>query len=161
MNLPKIFEIHLKTKGSSKPTVKNYLSDLNHFFGWLELKLKSRNLPFSREDQESFFLYFTEETVEDYKNFLRANQIPTSTTNRRLSTLRTFSKLCLGQGWLKTDPLQRIDNLPKQTTRMIPENLLQQFAKTLKEKGRSDLTIKNYLVDIRQFLTWMIVEEKL
>ena len=44
---------------------------------------------------------------------------------------------------------------------MIPENLLQQFAKTLKEKGRSDLTIKNYLVDIRQFLTWMIVEEKL
>ena len=161
MNLPKIFEIHLKIKGASKPTVKNYLSDLNHFLGWLELKLKSRNLPFSREDQESFFLYFTEEIVEDYKNFLRANQIPTSTTNRRLSTMRTFSKLCLVQGWLKTDPLQGINNLPKQTIKMIPENLLQQFAKTLKEKGRSDLTIKNYLVDIRQFLTWMIVEEKL
>jgi len=151
--LPKIFRNYLVIEGYSPVTVRNYLSDLNHFLAWLELRLRSRNLPFSQNEIESISQHFTPQTVEAYKNFLFKNHLPVSTSNRRLSTIRCFAKFCLSQNWISQNPTKGVRNKP------APEEgateILARFKKALEAEKTSSNTIKSYLSDINTFLTWL------
>ena len=154
-SLPKIFKNYLVLEGYSPVTVRNYLSDLNHFLGWLELRLRSRNLPFSQDEIENISQYFNTQTVEAYKNFLFKNHLPVSTANRRLSTLRAFAKFCILQNWISQNPTKGLKNEP------APEKgtaeILARFKKSLEAEKTASNTIKSYLSDIGSFLTWLEV----
>lgn len=114
--------------GNVKPiTIKNYLSDLRHFFGWLIFKLKTSSedkSTFDKKNQnskieekpESFLNLITEALIKEYKNYLYENKIPLKTINRRLSTLRKFFSFCVAQGWLKENPAKKISNIASTTT---------------------------------------------
>lgn len=173
-NLPNTFAQYLTVEGNSPITIKNYLSDLNHFLAWMEITLKSKNLPYS--EGESFFIsrYFNTELVQNYRAYLLSNEIPTATVNRRLSTLRTFGKFCLSQGWVKENPTNTLSN--QNPLRPVPygtgttrgtqsEAVIKQF-KTYLEKEKtsaghltSSNTIKNYISDIREYLVWLELKE--
>ncbi|MFZ5366525.1 MAG: site-specific integrase [Patescibacteria group bacterium] len=156
-SLPNSFKTYLKLQGFSSITVRNYLSDLNHFLGWLELTLRSRNLPVNDDEPQLMRLYLKEEFILGYKSFLLANSLPLSTVNRRLSTLRTFGKFCLSQAWISENPTKQLSNVAiKQSSNKITgeEKILEEFRKHLEAEKTSSNTIKNYLSDIRAFLTW-------
>jgi len=151
--LPKIFKNYLEVEGYSSTTIRNYLSDLNHFLSWLELKIKSRNLPYFQNEKENISSYFTPKIAQEYKNFLYKNNLPPATINRRLSSLRVFAKFSLIQKWILENPTKNLKNepLPKTETKKI----LEKFREFLKKEKTSSNTIKNYLSDIKAFLTWL------
>ncbi len=91
-------------KSLTKITIKNYLSDLRHFFGWFIRKFKNIQIP---ED----FKKIDEKIIEEYKNYLIVNGLPLKTINRRLSTLRKFGSFCISQNWLSLNPAKKINNL--------------------------------------------------
>lgn len=156
-NLPKTFSTYLKLQGVSPVTCRNYLVDINHFLGWLELKIRGLNLPLFEDETKLISLYFTEEFISEYKRFLLSNSLPFSTVNRRLSTLRTFGRFCLSQAWISENPAKRVPNVTlRQTTnnKQQSEEILEEFKRHLEEEKNSTNTIRNYLSDIKEFFTW-------
>ncbi|MGB9707503.1 MAG: tyrosine-type recombinase/integrase [Microgenomates group bacterium] len=157
--------------GNVKPvTVKNYLSDLRHFMGWLIFKLKTKNQKLKiDEDPVEFLAFITPELIENYKNYLIENKIPLKTTNRRLSTLRKFFSFCINQGWLKENPAKKISNVrlfdwpifkknqlsanQEKITNPNAKKILNQFHQDLLKENLDEKTIKNYLNDVKEFLS--------
>lgn len=152
MNLPKTFALYLKTQGVSKTTIKNYQSDLRHFLAWMELSLRTRNLPIFQDEASLIGRYLNQKLVDEYKNYLTAN-LPTSTTNRRLSSLRLFCKFCLSQSWILQNPLKEISNA--RPVKKDHEEAVGRFKSLLEKEKCSTNTIKNYLADIRAFLNYL------
>ena len=155
IDLPKTFKLYLKTQGVSPVTIKNYLSDFNHFWGWLIFSLQSGLVPFDRNDSLTIIAYFTSQMVIRYKDFLLANKIPPQTVNRRFSTLRQFGKFCISQGWIAANPAKQITNISYQERLDQKEKILTEFKRDLEKERASPLTVKNYLSDLRHFLGWL------
>ncbi len=158
--LPNTFAIYLKTRGVSGVTIKNYLSDLNHFMAWADFFFRSQNLPFLPNEPKFLTRYFDQKLVARYKDYLSSNGIPDATVNRRLSTNRAFAKFCLSQAWITQDPTKQLGNIsraiaPKKATDDNDEKILSGFKNALEKERSSSNTIKNYLSDIREFLSWL------
>jgi len=159
MSLPKSFKIYLKINNFSPTTCRNYLSDLNHFLGWLELKIRGLNLPFPKEEKEIINFYFNRKFISEYKNFLLLNSLPLSTINRRLSTLRTFGDFCLAQNLIKENPAREIGNLKTKKGTISgkdkEEGIIEEFKEFLRSRKNTTNTIKNYISDIKEFLRFL------
>jgi len=144
------FENHLKLDlKKSAQTVRNYKADLKHFLSWLEGESKS---PVSTQSH-SFLLHFNSKNILLYRLAQVNVNTPSATTNRRLSSVRNFGKFAKSIGILEINPGEAIENI-----RLTEKNLgqiIQDFEQYLKESKISDLTIKNYLSDIRQFISWL------
>ena len=95
------------TKPLHKLSIKNYLSDIRHFFGWYLLyrKLSDPYDPFEE------LKLITIEAISSYIDYLVESAIPKRTINRRLSSLRKFCSFCVSKGWLTDNPAKKINNL--------------------------------------------------
>lgn len=92
-------------------TVKNYLSDLRHFLGWLVLRLKAKNVDTQSIDSNNLSDHLNLEEIAQYRAYLEKNNIPEKTINRRLSTLRKFCTFCISQGWMHDNPAKQVQNI--------------------------------------------------
>lgn len=167
LTLPNQFRTFLRLNGASKSTVKNYLADFNHFLAWLELTLKSQNIALNRSVPELIVHYFDPNYLTRYKDYLLQNQLPVSTINRRLSTLRAFGNFCISRAWLSKNPAKQIKNitlsekeslypeLREKRTKREKERLLIEFKRDLEKEEFRPNTVKNYLADIKSFLAWV------
>lgn len=153
MNLPNQFKIYLKTQGNSPITIKNYLSDLGNFLNWLHQSTGINH----QIAGKSIFGLFTQETLEEYRQSLIRENIPSKTINRRFSTLRKFGQFGQSQQWLKKNPAKKIKNIPETEKISTSEQILEEFKNHLEKEKISRITIKNYLSDLRHFLTWLEV----
>jgi len=155
MNLPKNFRIYLQIQGASLATIKNYLSDFNQFLNWLYQTTGISH----RIAGKSIFGLFTQETLEEYQSYLVQKNIPASSVNRRFSTLRKLGRFAQEQGWIEENAAEKIRNVQKKDSQKqaTGEQILGEFKKHLEEEKVSQLTIKNYLSDLRHFLTWLEV----
>lgn len=155
MLLPEIFKNYLIIKKTSLVTAKNYLGDVNHFLNWLA---KETGVKYQIVGKAIFGL-FTEETLNQYKNYLLICKTPLSTLNRRLSALRKFGHFGKEQGWLTELP--KVENASKERSRIEKIDdpgsklVLENFQQHLEKEKISPLTIKNYLSDLRHFLGWL------
>jgi len=143
--LVRSFSLYLKAKNVSPATLRNYLADARHFLNWL-------NLPFN--DPYKIAQSITEETLKKYQQFLQENNIATSTINRRFSTLRQLGRFFISQGWSKKNPVKKVGNITAEKRNDFPQQLMEKFAKSLKDEGKSSTTIRNYLSDLRGYLEW-------
>jgi site-specific recombinase XerD len=154
MTLPDFFKLYLTTQKTSPVTVKNYLTDINHFLGWLAAKTGIHH----QIAGKAIFGLFTRETLNEYKTDQIANT-PLSTINRRLSALRRFGQFAKFQNWIGENPANKVANANVQFTseesKPTSEVLLKNFQKHLVEEKVSPVTIKNYLSDLRHFLGWL------
>lgn len=139
----------------SKKSLKNYKSDINHFYSWLVLKVRSFGSYIESLEQAGPFL--SDNTAKDYRSYLQNNSIPLKTINRRLSTLRHFARYLKLNGTMSSDFMKGIENITAQkiskSISMLP--LVDKFKAHLATEKVSDSTMKNYLSDVRQFLTWL------
>ncbi len=85
-NLEPLFKSYLVAEKVSFVTLKNYLSDIRHFLGWLAIYRETNNI-------EGNYA-FDKDSIASYLNYLKIAEIPDSTFNRRLSTLRKFCYFC-------------------------------------------------------------------
>ena len=103
-NLEAPFREFLIAGNANRITIRNYLSDFRYFCGWLD---QSKG---SQESQKQLSLgeVVNIEKVNLYKNFLIVSKFPSSSINRKLSTLRKFCSFCISQGWMKENPGKQI-----------------------------------------------------
>jgi len=169
-NLEASFKKYLLAGNISPITLKNYLSDLRHFLGWLIFKLKvtfrfgGQKLKIEEANINEFLNYIDISFVEEYKNYLTANSIPIKTINRRLSTLRKFFSFCISQGWLKENPAKKIKNekiknknffseSEEDNEKLDKQQILKSFQQNLQKENLDQTTIKSYLDVVQEFLS--------
>jgi len=140
------------TKKQMMPvSIKNYLSDIRHFFGWLILYSKSKQLISTNFNEFQLISIIDEKSIIEYKSYLSENNIPHKTINRRLSTVRKFCSFCISQGWLKENPAKKVGNVGG--VRVVGGlGLLKEFEEDLLKENLDSKTVTNYLDDVREFL---------
>lgn len=155
--LDRILEMFVKYLASlalSPKSFKNYKSDLNHFLAWAILKIRSYGSYIESLTDATPFL--SNRLAHEYKNYMTLNSFPIKTINRRLSTLRHLSRFLLSSQMIDGDFMAQIENVseakPKKS-KLTP--IVKEFQGYLEAEKTSPNTIKNYISDIRQFLTWL------
>lgn len=145
----------------SSLSVRNYLSDLNHFWDWLE---KNRQL-LTIDCQEKLNLTDLSDlspiwsiniaSLEKYKNYILGVGSAKSTIKRRLATIRTFCQFCFSQGWLKQNLSLTLINPSKiKIENKEIHDIISQFGTFLRDQNASKNTVKNYVADVRNFLQY-------
>lgn len=152
----------------SNVSVKNYVSDLRHFFGWFIFRLKAS------QEYSDYVERFDIPTlitkclnsliVAQYKAYLISNTIPIQTANRRLSTLRKLADFFISQRWINENPaknLRNITNIMKKTKDQyyIQEEssilVLNEYKKALQSQNLKSDVVEKYLTDINELLNFI------
>ncbi len=151
-NLLKDFKKYLENLGVSKNTLKNYLSDISHFLRWLE-KIPTQS-GFVFVSYLEVLKSLNNNAGNEYKRYLLETQMLTNSVNRRLSSLRQFSKYLMISQVMTSNITQGLGNIhTDQSNEKTP--FLSDYRKHLISKGASKNTVKNYISDVRHFLTWI------
>src|ERR1035437_5738537 len=142
MNLLNQFKEYLFSQENkpSKVTVKNYLSDINHFVHWFE-SISGNFVP--KE--------VTRQTIAAYKVDC-AGVFSQSSTDRHFSSLRKFFTFLKMEGLIVRSPFEQLE-ANNQKPEADPYGI-KNFKNFLYVYNASHLTIKNYLIDIKQFFAW-------
>ncbi len=141
MNLLESFKNYLLSQknASSPATVKNYIADVKKFILWTEQKLQH---PFAPET-------ITEEALQEFITE-KKKEFSASSVERQLSSMKKFFFFLKMDGHVMLNPFDA--KAPKQ----LPQDPfhLKEFKDFLYVYNASRLTIKNYLIDIKQFISW-------
>lgn len=148
MDIVHNFKAHLFTEKSkpSKVTVKNYLSDIRKFLQWYE---KTYATSFHTSN-------LSPEIINAFQTSLQKNAegsiVATRSAKRYISSLRKFCRFLSDSGAIEANPFDAITAAPK-----APEDpwQIKAFRNSLVTQNASKLTIKNYILDVQQFLTWL------
>jgi site-specific recombinase XerD len=161
MNFEEQFKNYLlQERELSKRTIKNYLSDYNHFWDWLEKVAKVTpprwpNGLLGRCKKIQISQKITLNSLKRYRNYLSSTELAKSTVKRRLSTVRIFCQFLLSQGLLDQDPSIELENPSENSPEEEKiDNLVTKFERYLDNQGLSKNTAKNYLADIKNYLEW-------
>jgi site-specific recombinase XerD len=125
----------------SKVTVKNYVLDVKHFLVWFEQRKQQVFDP-------------SKITLADIQQFkLEKNpQLAMRSLERHLSSLRKFFQCMKLQGTIGASPFEASTSSAAMHT--TDPYHLREFKDFLYVYNASNLTIKNYVIDIKQFFTW-------
>jgi site-specific recombinase XerD len=156
--LSKDFFIYLSSLGLSARSLKFYKSDLSHFSGWLIFRVKT--LGIVADELTQIIPFLNEKMAWEYINYLSENHIPGKTVNRRLSTLRHLGQFLLISQILPYDFAVNLCNVPDEDKNQISYEIIKDFEKHLIQKKVTKNTIKSYLSDIRQFISWLEVNHQ-
>lgn len=134
-------------------TVKNYAADIRRFVRWYEKRFKQDFHPgkithqmlseFRREQTEASDAYAADFTPASLKS-----------VERYMSSLRKFFHFLTADGIISTNPFDLL-NEEKLTKKAIDPWQLNRFKDFLYIAKSSDLTIKNYIMDLQQFFAWI------
>lgn len=150
-NLEVEFKMYLENKDYGSATVKNYLADLKSFLSWDAENFEA--IHDMHSIVESMEILLSNEHLEEYVESLRLSGKPIVTINRYMSSLRKFCSFCISQGWLITNSAKKVDNLNKKPTDIaIQQALISSFQKELTRQKMSTSSLKNYLMDAREYL---------
>ncbi len=140
-------------------TIKNYLADTRKFINWFEKK-----------SQRSFDAKLvSSEIIESYKRNLlsKSETLPSqlnseqafpsisaeSSLKRYLSSLRKFFEFLKQNRSIEINPFEQA-SISSQNHELKDPYHIKEFKHFLIENRSSYLTIKNYIIDIEQFLSW-------
>lgn len=142
MDLLEHFKTDLRATGKSEITIKNYLSDIRRFIIWFE---KQSNNVFIAQNVRS-------ENIQEYRLFL-SSTLNLVSAKRHTSSLNQFFLFLVKTNQL---PANTVTTRPEISQ---PEGIdgflrLREFRSYLYEQKCSELTLKNYVADIRQFTQW-------
>lgn len=169
VNLLKQYKTVLSLDKIANGTIRSYLSDTRHFLSWLTHvsvhgPTKATPLPSDAPSEVSArgrlkgisdsLNLIRRKTVDRYYEYLVENQIPRSTINRRLSSLRKFGLFCVEQGWLPDNYFAYLKNIARNETAPEDTYHLNAYRQVLLARETSPQTVKNYLSDIRHFINW-------
>ncbi|MEK9208441.1 MAG: site-specific integrase, partial [Patescibacteria group bacterium] len=133
---------------ASLSTVKNYASDVNRFIAWFENKFQKTFEP-SEVNSSTLNIFKT-----DYLTKYSASSV-----ERNLSTLRKFFTFLKLDGQISHSPFEL--EVSSQESEVDPWRI-KDFKNHLYVFNASHLTIKNYIIDVKQFLSWVetVLEDK-
>lgn len=143
MELLRGFKDHLlgPKNTASKVTVKNYVADVRKFILWFE---KTHGKPFNPS-------LVNLETINNFKAN-NASLVSASSLERYLSSLRKFYSFLKEARVVNIGPFDSIQTVEKPNNDLWHIN---EFKNYLYSNNASRLTIKNYVIDIKQFIEWI------
>lgn len=153
MNLLHFFKEYLLTRDTlpSKATVKNYLSDVRKFILWYE---STYHIRFDAQKVTSGMVakFREDKLARIRRGHSVLGGMSASSVERYTSSLRKFFSCLKENGLISTSPF----DMPNEVKNPTQEDVwhLKAFKNDLFIANTSDLTIKNYIIDIRQFLSW-------
>lgn len=115
--LEALFKDYLLAEKVSRITAKNYLCDIRHYLHWMLFNLSSSGIfaDVIEGDDITFLDCFISlssvESVERYLDYLKLNQTPIRSINRKLSSLRKFHRFCVVRSILLEDPTYSVANV--------------------------------------------------
>lgn len=122
-------------------TVKNYKADIRQFLNWFE---QTFHLPFDPSKITSQILY-------DYKKTRNLSEI---SIKRHTSSLHKFFHFLKIAGAISQDPLEKKTVSAEALAKGDPW-MIRNFKSFLYECKKSNLTIKNYINDVKGFFVWL------
>ena len=136
------FRSWLLHRNYSASTIKNYLADIGKFETFINATNPQTKDPFDTN------------LISTYLSSLTSK----SSYKRYLASLKKFCQFALDQKVISTNPIKKAIN-PNIKDTIKPHQdqtsqILDQFSIYLKNQHKSASTVRNYLVDIQQFLTW-------
>jgi site-specific recombinase XerD len=143
----------LEVSGISPKSLKFYRSDVNHFKSWLILKVRA--LGVFAEHFVQLVPFINKSVSQEYKGYLLENNIPLKTINRRLSTLRHLSRFLLVNQLTNEDFMDGESNLKSSSIEDVNASVVKNYASFLADQKVSHNTSKNYISDVKQFLSWL------
>jgi site-specific recombinase XerD len=148
------FVKYLDSLGLSPKSHKNYRSDLTHFIGWALLKIRSFGS--YAESLSEIVPFLNKELAHEYKNYMTENSTPSKTVNRRLSTMRHLARFLVATQIIDADFMLGVENIGFGIKkRPVTTPVVEDFKAFLEAEKVSPNTVKNYLSDIKQFMTWL------
>ncbi|MBI4157448.1 site-specific integrase [Candidatus Woesebacteria bacterium] len=157
-NLFNGFIHHLKSLGVSVSTLKNYKSDISFFSNWVSLRLKQSGIVTETFSETIPFL--SPKIAQEFRASQSSQIHAKKTVNRRLSSLRALSRFLVETQVLEADFMNEVANLGTTENSLGNHPLLTHFKKHLEEQNVSKNTVKNYLSDIKHFLSWLELKHK-
>ena len=159
MKLPELFRTYLLSKRSfSEVTAKNYASDIRKFIIWFETSFgktfQSHDLTV---DVITLFQNTSGSKLEKVSDQLSvvSGQPSARSLERYSSSLRKFAAFLSEEGYIDENPFDRLTANSQQPITKQGPWFLKDFKDYLYIYGASNLTIKNYLVDINAFTNWL------
>jgi len=153
-SIKKEFVKYLDSLGLSPKSHKNYRSDLGHFVGWAILKIRSFGSYV--ESLSEIVPFLNNDLAREYRDYMNENAAPPKTINRRLSTLRHLSRFLTAAQVIDSDFMNGIGNISvNQNKKPATDPVMANFRSYLETEKVSPNTIKNYLSDVKQFMTWL------
>lgn len=148
----KLFRSYLVAGNVSYPTLRNYLSDFRHFYGWI---LRSGKVSSFQLQQIGGII--TIDAVLAYKQYLLDLSLPHKTVNRRLSTLRKFCTYCVEQGWMKQNPAKAVSNIGNLGTSHDTsiDQILNSFKVEIMRSGMGLHKAQSHVDNVREFFAMM------
>ncbi len=155
-NLEPKFKNFLRAENISNVSLRNYLSDIRHFIGWI---VKQSNYDQS-QDLEQNLSKVNAKLIEEYKNDHIKSALPKKTTNRRLSALRKFFLFCQKEALLDNNPAKQVSNITM--GKNINKLIKQEVVKNEMPKKNNTTTDSNVLFSFKKlhvilFSTLLIV----
>jgi site-specific recombinase XerD len=156
----KEFVNYLVSLGLSPRSHKNYRSDLVHFVAWAILKIRA--IGAYVESLTEIVPFLNHDLGREYRNFMVENSVPVKTVNRRLSTLRHLARFLVESHAIESDFTEGIENVSSNSAKKSAVSpVFNDFKINLEHQKVSPNTIKNYLSDIRHFLSWLETNRQL
>jgi site-specific recombinase XerD len=151
MNLSKFIGLFIdyllnQTNKPSDVTVKNYKADIAQFIRWYETRYKEL---FSPENVS--LLTLNEYKADRLNPSKEQNKVSVRSIDRHFSSLRKFFNFLKLDGYIPHSPFE------SETHPIQPEADkygLKDFKDYLYVYNASHLTIKNYIIDVKQFVSW-------
>ncbi|HEV2339978.1 MAG TPA: site-specific integrase [Patescibacteria group bacterium] len=142
MEIIQKFKAYLLSQRSvpSKATVKNYIADIHHFIEFCENSLHQTFLPSEIHAEQ----------LEAFK-IKKLQDLSASSVERHFSSLRKFFIFLKLEGYIAVTPFEKAEI---EAPVSVDPFHLKEFKDYLYIYNASHLTIKNYLIDIKQFLHW-------
>lgn len=152
-NLVSQFLIYLKNLGIADRSLKHYKSDLSNFTIWIIQSARASGM-YVESLYEALPLLNPKVGIE-YKDYLKSTSNSLKTVNRRLSTVRQLSKFLIQAQVINFDIMKDISNESVVRKQPTGHSLLILYREHLRKNKVSHNTIKNYLSDIKQFISWI------
>lgn len=139
INYLSFFKLWLQTQGYTTTTIRNYIADINKY-----VRFTTNGDVFA---SESLAKYIT--AIANQKNH-----------HRYLTSLNKLFEFAQAQNLIVTNPFKKIkkQSCPGSNFREITscglEYLLNQYQLYLSQNHKNLFTIKNYLNDVQQYITW-------
>jgi len=118
------FKVFLVKEKKTHSTIKNYVSDLNHFFAW-----SANETPFLDQNLENIL---SESHLNTYVTYLKLSHTSTSVINRRQSSIKQFTKYCFLQKYIPTNPFE----YKHETPRLLPLSWFERFSSSKNKHGQ-------------------------
>lgn len=126
--------------GASRATVKNYLADVKQFIAWVE------SFYHASFDPKTISI----QTIQTFKNNAQ-EKLSASSLDRHISSLKKFFTFLKLNGDIAHSPFDAPVN--QSEVKADPWHV-HEFKNFLYVYNASHLTIKNYIIDVKQFLSW-------